>query len=181
MSSDAESRSGVVTFIAWVAIILSGFHTALGLIQNLMFQTSPFGEMLGSVKGDELPADAPYMFTWLVDNMSVFIFLVGFAIPLCILVVSINLLKRKNWARILFVAGLALGIALTLYNVGSEIVWLGDRDSVPEDLAIEFSYSVIDFERVNSIFLGVSVFFVAIYSAIIWWLMRPVVVREFKV
>ncbi len=78
-------------------------------------------------------------------------------------------------------AGLALGIAMTLYNVGSEIVWLGDRGSVPEDLAKDFSYSLIDFERINSIYLGISVFFVAIYSAIIWWLIRPTVVREFKV
>ena len=75
----------------------------------------------------------------------------------------------------------ALGIAMTLYNVGSEIVWLGDRGSVPEDLAKDFSYSLIDFERINSIYLGISVFFVAIYSAIIWWLIRPTVVREFKV
>ena len=182
MSLDANSRSRFVTLIAWVAIILSGFHTFFGLIQNIMFHASSvFEEVFEMMNGEVLPDDIPYIFTFLLGNISIFIFVVGFAIPLCILIVSINLLRRKNWARILYVAGLALGIALTLYNVGSEIVWLGGRDSVPEDLAKEFSYSVIDFERINSIYLGISVFFVAIYSAIIWWLMRPVVVREFKV
>jgi len=182
LSLDANSRSRFVTLIAWVAIIISGFHTFLGLIQNIMFHASSvFGEMFQMMNSEALPQDVPYIFTLLVDNMSLFIFLVGFAVPLCVLVVSINFLKRKNWARILFVAGLALGIAMTLYNVGSEIVWLGDRGSVPEDLAKDFSYSLIDFERINSIYLGISVFFVAIYSAIIWWLIRPTVVREFKV
>ena len=80
-----------MTLIAWVAIIISGFHTFLGLIQNIMFHASSvFGEMFQMMNSEALPQDVPYIFTLLVDNMSLFIFLVGFAVPLCVLVVSIN-------------------------------------------------------------------------------------------
>ncbi len=104
-------RSTFVTVVAWLFIVLSGCATPISVLQNIMvltiFKQHPIPSDNSAL--DHMPAATRFMFT----HMDLFFqaFLV-----LCIytLVCSIGLLKRRNWARLGFVALLVVGI---LYQV----------------------------------------------------------------
>lgn len=104
-----SQRSTFVTVVAWIFIVGSGFGTFISLIQNIMvhimFQDPEFAQAA------EMPGDAAFIF----NNFQLFVF--GFFLVTVItLVSSIGLLKRKNWARLIFIGLLSVGI---LWNLGS--------------------------------------------------------------
>ena len=106
-------RSTFVTVVAWLFIILSGFSTFVAILQNIMIHTMPLP------KGPEPPPDAvPTSVFFIFENVHILV-LAFFFICLCTLIVSIALLKRKNWARLIFIGLLCLGI---VWNMGALVL-----------------------------------------------------------
>jgi hypothetical protein len=85
-------RSTLVTAIAWVLIVMTGFSTALSLLETMIINTMPV------VSGQDLVVQA---------------FL---AISATSFVAAVGLLRRKNWARLITVGILGLGF---LWSLGS--------------------------------------------------------------
>jgi hypothetical protein len=108
--SAVKQRSTFVTVVAWIFIVLSGFGTLIGILQNIMVQTvfrsGEFGEAMQAVPPDPgLPPVATFMFEhfhW--------IFLAVLLVNLFMLASAIGLLKRRNWARRCFIAIMILGV-----------------------------------------------------------------------
>lgn len=124
------SRSTFITVVALVFIILAGMGTFVSVMQNvvitLFFPEDVFEE-------HAVPEDAPPGFGFLTSHMRLFFFL-----PLIVfsttLVAAIGLYKRKNWARILFVGILALGIAYMVFATGLGFfmsAWMTAEDAGP--------------------------------------------------
>jgi hypothetical protein len=109
-------RSEFVTVLAWVFIGLSGFMTLTSVVQYFMFgMMMSVGPMQAGINEmqERMPAGA-FVFRH-------FRLLIGTVVLLSLitLVVSIGLLKRWNWARLVFIGLMAVGI---IWNVAGAIV-----------------------------------------------------------
>ena len=109
----ASSKSNFVTVLAWIFIVLSGFATLIGVLQNIMVQTMfadpQFNESLSKV-----PSGAPASAAFMANNIRL-MFAIALGVFATTLVSSIGLLNRRNWARIIFIGIMGLGI---LWNIG---------------------------------------------------------------
>lgn len=113
-SISAPTRSTFVTVVASIFIAIAGFATLISLLQALMFTFMfPAGQFppAGDAKGME---DMPAFFRFMIQNMHWF-FAMFWSLSLLTLISAIGLLLRKNWARLVFVGVMALGI---LWNLG---------------------------------------------------------------
>ncbi len=104
-----NERSVLVTVVAWIFIVFSGFALIILLIQNLIiWLLYPLDETTRIIYtiNEAIPDCFNYMFIHLR------VILVAFtALSLVFLISSVGLLMRKNWARIIFISMLFLGIA----------------------------------------------------------------------
>ena len=108
--SELKQRSTFVTVVAWIFIALSGFGALIGVLQNIMVQTifrsEEFGQAMQTTPGQpDLPPFVSFMF----ENFQWF-FLVALLANVVMLVISIGLLKRRNWARLCFIGLMILSI-----------------------------------------------------------------------
>ena len=172
---NASSRSTFVTVVAWVFMVPAGFGLLIGTMQVLMFSMM-FG---GEVAPAKLPDDEqmPAMARLALDNFKylilVFPTLCAFGLATCV-----GLLRRRNWARLVFVSGLGLGI---LWNFGGLVFQLFFFElPVPNEEQAEF---VEQFESIWSlmrVFMTIMALAVsALFGWIIWKLCTKPVKEEF--
>jgi hypothetical protein len=113
--------SSFVTAVAWVFIALAGLGTLITAMQNIMlFTVFPLEEVR------QLPADDPEVQAvpaWAKFAMRHFKlwFLFFFAVSAATLVSAVGLLRRLNWARLLFVGILIFGV---IWNLGAPVLGL---------------------------------------------------------
>ncbi len=111
----SQTRSTFVTVLAWIFIVLAGFATFISFFQAALvtfaFPETKFWTDPGPVRGvEELP---PFM-RFMAAHLALF-FVAGWTLFLVTFLSAFALLRRKNWARLYFLALMALGIA---WNIG---------------------------------------------------------------
>ena len=116
-STTIEPRSNFVTVLAWIFIALSGFTTLISILQNIMigilFRAPDHAfPTVDPATGKEFP----WIFRFMFEHFQLF-FLAFFVVSALTLAASIGLLRRKNWARLLFIALMGLGIAWNVAGV----------------------------------------------------------------
>lgn len=113
MNAAAPSRSTFVTVVAWIFLLLSGFGLFISLLQNLMvhllFPPEAFEEFARMPPPPGMPAGAG----WIFGHLKAFFALMVLPV-LAIFAASLGLLKRWEWGRKLFIAMMALSIAMNL-------------------------------------------------------------------
>ena len=117
--NDRFGRSTFVTAIAWLFIVLAGFATCVFVLQNIMIDSmlrAPDTQTALAEPGGQ--GDLPGLAGFAVRHMRLGM-LTFLALCASTLAAAIGLLLRKNWARMLFVGLMALGI---VWNVGGVIV-----------------------------------------------------------
>jgi hypothetical protein len=107
-------KSTFVTVLSWIFIVFSGFGLLVSIFQNIMYHTLFPKEMVER----RIPHDShtPEIVNFLFSNFDWFLGVFCFGM-LIFLISSINLLKRKNWARIVITSFLAFGV-LYLFSFG---------------------------------------------------------------
>ena len=110
-------QSTFVTVVAWISIVLAGFTALLSLLQNLMLVSMPRDVFKVPLEQDStfahaLPSWSRFMFAHV--HVLAFVMLGVCILTLC---ASIGLLRRRNWARVLFIGLLALGIAYSILSL----------------------------------------------------------------
>lgn len=109
------NRSSFVTVLAWIFIVLSGFATMISILQNIMVWTMFNQPEVANAMSTPPPGAPPFLafmagyFQW--------IFLAFLLVTIATLVSSIGLLKRINWARLVFIGLMFLGIAWNLLGL----------------------------------------------------------------
>ncbi len=104
-------RSAFITSLAWSFIILAAFGVLIGLLQNIMFNV-----MLGTMDIEVVIKDAsaagvmPEFMAVIFRHMRALL-AITLALSLLTLFAAIALLKRRNWARIVFVVMMWLSAA----------------------------------------------------------------------
>jgi hypothetical protein len=111
-------RSAFVTAVAWVCIALAGFTTLVAILQNVMVYTFfPLDQMHAAIaqarqQQQNMPAASLFMLEHIRELVAGVLVL-----TLGTLIISIGLLRRHNWARILFICLLGFGIAWNMFSV----------------------------------------------------------------
>ena len=113
MDTEPRSRSTFVTVVAWVFIILSGFMTLTSAFQNVMIRSMPLDQMNTMLRDSTVAGQMPGAARTMFAHFGLF-FLAFFVASLVALIASVGLLRRRNWARLLFIIVMCLGIAYTL-------------------------------------------------------------------
>lgn len=173
-----DSRN-LVTTLAWCFIALSAFGTFISGVETLLFNTVLNDPRFNAAFSNaNLSKGFPPYMGWIMLHMRLVaaVFLAGSVVTL---VASIGLLKRRNWARLVFIAILAVGIVWCLVGTAVQIATFSPQ-ALPPDIA----RTMPDFKF---IFIG-GLIFSAIWSigmsCLFGWLIKrlvsPDIVAEFR-
>lgn len=171
-------RSRFVTVLAWVFIVISGFGTLIGLLQNLMLHFV-FADLAGQLPVQAADS-APAWERFFAAHFRGFFALVCAAMALT-LAASIGLLRRRNWARLAFIGIMLFGIAWNLLGLGLQIAMfdsLGDTfgDGAPPEFGAQFRAMQGMMIAIAAIMtLG----FCTLFGFVAWKLTRPAIRAEF--
>lgn len=173
-------ESNFVTVLAWIFIALAGFATFISLLQNVMISLLiPLDKMQEAFNRPEAKEHVPAGFIFLASHVRLFFF--SFLVVSSVtLITSIGLLKRKNWARIIFIALMLFGI---LWNIAGILFQQFVFTSFPKIPAradapvpnIEVFLTVI---KVFSAMMAIG--FSVLFGWIIKKLLSPDIVMEFE-
>ncbi|MFC6327144.1 hypothetical protein [Alloalcanivorax gelatiniphagus] len=178
MSIASTPRSNFVTVVAWIFIVLSGFASLVSLLQNLMLHFAmPMDEMRQHMSGqavEQMPAAAMFILGHIELIFAAFL-----VVCLGTLASSIGLLKRKNWARIAFVALMLLGVFWNLGGLVLQQIVMSQMPIAPDaapDFQSNFEFMMTLMRVVAALFaLGMS----TLFGWIAWRLWSPSIVAEF--
>jgi len=170
------SRSAFVTAVAWVFIALAGFSTPIAILQNIMVALMfPADAMREVENAKDIPAFARFMFAHPQIFFGAFL-----AVSAGTLVSAIGLLRRKNWARLLFIGIMALGIVWNLASVALPFFMFASIPPVPEHAPPDFRDSFDIMWKVMTAFtVLIAVAFVCLFGWIIKRLVSGEIKREF--
>ena len=175
----AASGSTFVTVLAWIAIVGSALMTVISTMQVVVvfaFFPKDFGARLGAnplLEG--MPEPLRFLFTH--PHYMVFAF---WGVAAATLVAAIGLLRRRNWARLYFIALLIASIAWQLLGL-----WLqrhfdaavrSSLKGLPADAASQFATFHQVFAIVMDVFL---VALSVLFAWIIYRLLSPSIKAEF--
>src|SRR5438876_12299934 len=99
--------SSFVTVTAWVFIGLGAFSTIGGALQIVMTTFLPFNQLDTALHDPAVASHIPPAARVMFAHFQA-IAVVSFLLSLTMLIASVGLLRRRNWARRLFVALLIL-------------------------------------------------------------------------
>lgn len=176
--NNTGARSTFVTVVAWIFIFFSGFGTLISILQNIMIQTVFNTSEIEKALQAPPPPGAPPFVMFLANHFQLFIvaFLVVSAV---MLVSSIGLLRRKNWARLIFIGLMILGI---VWNLGGLILQFTMFSSMQDSFV-----SAPGAPDMKPFFIAsavVSVLFALGLSGLFGWiakkLLSPAIASEFK-
>lgn len=165
--NENRAKSTFVTVVAWIFIALSGFGTVIALLQNILVQTvfrSPDVTQAMHVSPPGAPPFAAFMathFQWF--------FLAFLLVSAFMLVSSIGLLRRWNWARLCFVGLMVLAIAWQLAGLGLQFVMFS---SMREQFSIASAQGGPDMAPFFIAIAVVSILFAIGISAVFGWIVK---------
>jgi hypothetical protein len=182
--STQPQRSDFVTVLAWIFIGLGGLSTLMSVAQYIMFNfMMSIGQMQDAMNAEtargDFPPAAEFMFGHFRQLIGAF-----FLLSLVTLVAAVGLLRRRNWARLVFICLMALGIVWNLAGLVLQRVMMSSMLSTmpmlppnaPPDFRAQFETMMTGMQIVVAIFaLGFSVLF----GWIIMRLMSAAIRREF--
>lgn len=165
--SELKQRSTFVTVVAWIFIALSGFGALIGILQNLMLQTvlrsAEFDQAMQAAPGQ--PGLPPFA-TFLFENFQWF-FLAALLANVVMLVVSIGLLKRRNWARLCFIGLMILSI---LWQVAGLAIQAMMFSFVHDQFAAAQAQGAPDMTLFFVVMAVVCIFFALAFGALFGWI-----------
>jgi len=136
-------RSTLITGIAWLFIVLGAFASVVCLMQIIMIGvTFPHGVMPRvASQGDALVRD----FARLVFDHLQSIFLTLLLIFVGTIAAAVGVLKRQNWARIIFVGLMVLGIAWNVASILLVYYFFPSMSDVMQDepAALQAQYHIL--------------------------------------
>ena len=166
-------QSTFVTVVAWIFILISGLSTFMSALQNFMFRSMPFDQFDAAFQDSTFTGAMPASARAVFGNFQV-ILLAFFLIAVITLISSVGLLRRRNWARILFMGILAFDIACLLAGMalqnslmssfGAPLQEAEARDSTYQQFQQQFA-SMLAVMRIAMLFLSLGT------AALLGWIL----------
>lgn len=171
------NRSSFITGLAWTFIVLAGFSVVIAILQNvmltLMFPEEEFRAALHDMEGTQA---MPGLFRFMFENLRLF-FMAFLFVSVAMLVSAIGLLKRKNWARLVFVGIMALGV---VWNLGGLAMPFMMSSMMPEMPAHPHSDFQDNFELMWNVMIGFSVLIGLVFAGLFAWVIKRLVSEDIK-
>lgn len=180
-------RSTFVTVTAWIFIVLSGLATFVSLLQNVMLAFMPQDvfdvAMHDTTFTSVMPEGARFVFA----HFRLMV-LLGFVLCLVTLVSSIGLLRRLNWARLVFIGLMGAGI---VYNIAGVVLQQSFMPSLPAAAALDSAFAADSTLRasgeqfaemmagIRAVAVAFAVGFTVLFAFIIWKLVSRPIREEF--
>lgn len=178
--TEGTTRSTFVTVLAWIFIVLGGFATFIAILQNVMiFVLFPRAEMEQALQANPAAQKMP-AFTHFIFSSFEFMFLGFLVVALLTFISAIGLLKRKNWARRVFIGVLSIGV---VWNIGGFILqqFMMSHFMLPTDTPPDVSADFTTMAIVMRVFTGiVALAFTILFGWLAWRLMSPRIKAEFN-
>jgi hypothetical protein len=177
-AAQAPGRSSFVSVVAWTFIAIAGFASFIAVLQALMFVfVFPAGLFPPpeSAKGlEEMPAFFRFMFQHIK-----WFFVCFWTLSIVTLVCAIGLLRRHNWARLAFVAIMAIGIVWNLSGIWLQGQMMSSFPKPPlqDPHAAAFQAG---FETMMTIMRFAMAAFAIAISALFAWIIKRLVSRSVK-
>ncbi len=164
----APGRSEFVTVLAWIFIIISGFAVLVSIFQNVMVSFFPVERITEAMRDEQAQQHMPAAFRFLFEHFVLFVraFLV---ITLALLAASIGLIRRRNWARLLFIALLVLGILWNLGGLAMQFLLVPSFPPLPQEAPAEMDAM---FGRMLLIVRVLSALFAVAFTILCGWIIR---------
>ncbi len=167
-------RSTFVNVLAWIFIVIGGFTTFISILQNIMIRMmNPKQEMAQAMQQAENAGQIPAYASFMFNHINLF-FLLFLVVSATSLFAAIALLKRKNWARIVFIVLMALGIA---WNIGGLLMQFTIFSSMPEMAGMA---APPEFGKIMLIMKIASVIMVIVFSALFGWIIKKLMSTPIK-
>ncbi len=164
-----------VTAVAWVFIALCGFTAFVSLMQNVMVNTLfPIDEMTKAAMAPGAPK-MPAFFRFMMDNIRLLVASI-LVVSVGMLGAAIGLLKRKNWARLVFVTILSIGI---VWNIGGLALQFSIMEDFPKPVGAPPEFSAA-FTTMRTVITAFSVLMALAFSAIFGWLIKRFISAEIR-
>ncbi len=125
--TEETNKSNFITVLSWILIVLSGMGLLMSIMQNIVINFMFETPMPKSFSGETGIAG------FISSNLNLFILIMAVLI-LISLISAIGLLKRKNWARIIYTGLFGLGIIymvatiITQWTVMNNVVEHSPKD-----------------------------------------------------
>jgi hypothetical protein len=169
-----QQRSTFINVLAWFFIIIGGFSTFISILQNIMFRMMFHSDEANQAlrqteNAKEIPAFAGFM----LNHMDLF-FLLFLAVSATSLVSAIALLKRKNWARVIFIALMSLGI---VWNIAGVVLQFTMFNNIPEFANKD---APPEFENMMRLMQAASVIMVIAFTVLFGWIIKKLVSPQIR-
>lgn len=176
----APERSSFVTVVAWIFIVIAGFGSFISILQNVMINTMfPMDQMQAATSSASSDHIMPAIMGFMFGHIRLF-FATFLALSLSTFISAIALLKRKNWARMIFISLLVFGIVWNIGSIFFQYVFFGSMPPVPANAPADFRSEFDSIATVMMIFSSVmAIGFSALFGWIIKRLISPVIRSEF--
>lgn len=176
------ARSSFVTGLSWFSIAFSCFAILMGAVQALLvfvaFKTGGLGVIMEEVARSGEMAGLPWAVQFGFANLKL-LALLPLVIGWTTLAVSIGLLRRRNWARLVFIAMLVVGTLATIG--GTSFFWAEPSPfELPNGEAYVSGVTKL-MQTMSFLLFCLNVATVAFHAWIVWRLTRPPIRREFGV
>ncbi len=179
-----RKNTSFVTVMAWISIVLGALGVLYALAQTLVAALLP-GDLLAQMQSDpvfEMLALPPFIL-WFLDNL-LLVSMLSLLVSAAFLAVAWGLLKRREWARLGFIAFMVLGTLsnlLGLVLIWDMIEWMNHIQGFATDPDKPFDAHI---QRMNMVSFATgalsSVFFAGLHAWIIYKLMTPGIRKEFR-
>lgn len=170
--------SSFVSVLAWVFIVLSSLTTLVALLQNLMLWLVLHDAAHASLR-DMVAESMPSFAAFMLRHVAVF-FVAFLLVSATTLVTSIGLLRRREWARRLFIGLMLLAAVWQLGGLALQFVLMPQladlAPQAPADFAANFRTMQIAMVALGSV-IGLA--FCALFVWIAWRLASAAVRAEF--
>lgn len=176
-----------VTVVAWVFIVLSSFAVLASLFQNIMINlVFPFNEMQTAMQEAEVDLSMPWFVK--IELIHFRILAASFlVIEMLTLGTAIGLLKRKNWARYIFVGIMGLCILFCilwgLVLLGLVGAWFYSFSEFAQSPVLEDgqgSELIVSGYIMVGFTVAISIGLIVLFGWIIKKLVSPEIRREFS-
>lgn len=168
-------RSTFVTVVGWIFTVLSGGAVGISVLQNLMLQLMFTQPEMQQAFQQPMPG-APPMAVFVMQNMR-WLFLAFLVVAATMLAASIGLLQRRNWARLLFVGLMGLGIAWNIVGAVLQIAmdspFPGDAGKIPAEMEM----MLVVMKAATVVF---ALAFCGLFGSIAMRLLSPRIAAEFN-
>ena len=176
MNTDTANKNATfIILISWVFILIGGFIALGTLMQSLMltflFSNEEFAAAM-QLSSQDMPAQAAFM----LDHIRS-ISWSAFAIAALLVAASVGMLRRKQWARLLFIGMMWLFAVITVTMAVVQLGYLSNLSTGDQELPEGF-IKLLEATKLMSLLFAIGLG--GLFGWLAWKLGRPAIKAEFQ-